>query len=72
MPEEKKNTLLQVSRFVELGVLLPACTFIGWLVGAGLDKWLHTTWLYLVGLIVGIAAGFVQLIRTVLKAEKEE
>ncbi len=69
MADERK-TLLQVSRFIELGVLLPACTFIGWLIGAGLDKWLHTSWMYLVGLIVGIAAGFVQLIRTVLKAEK--
>ena len=71
MADERK-TLLQVSRFVELGVLLPAATFIGWLIGAGLDKWLHTTWLYIVGLILGIAAGFVQLIRTVLAAEKKE
>ena len=70
MADEKK-TLLQLSRFIELGVLLPACTFIGWLIGAGLDKWLHTRWLYLVGLIMGIIAGFVQLIRTVLKAEKQ-
>jgi F0F1-type ATP synthase assembly protein I len=33
----------------------------------GLDRWLHTTWLYLAGLIVGIAAGFVELIRSVVK-----
>ncbi len=71
MADERK-TLLQVSRFIELGVLLPACTFIGWLIGAGLDKWLHTSWLYLVGLILGIAAGFVQLVRTVIAAEKKE
>jgi len=67
---DEKNTWLQVSRFIELGVLLPACTFVGWLIGVGLDKWLHTTWLYLVGLILGIVAGFVQLVRTVMKAEK--
>ncbi|HVP42463.1 MAG TPA: AtpZ/AtpI family protein [Terriglobales bacterium] len=66
-----RKTWLQVSRFIELGVLLPACTFVGWLVGAGLDRWLHTTWLYLLGLILGIAAGFVQLIRTVLAEEKK-
>ena len=71
MADERK-TLLQVSRFIELGVLLPAATFIGWLIGTALDKWLHTTWLYLPGLILGIAAGFVQLIRTVLAAEKKE
>ncbi len=67
---DDRNTWLQVSRFIELGVVLPACTFVGWLAGAGLDRWLHTTWLYLLGLILGIAAGFVQLIRTVMKAEK--
>lgn len=71
MADERK-TWLQVTRFVELGVLLPAATFVGWLIGAGLDKWLHTTWLYLVGLILGIAAGFVQLVRMVLAAEKQE
>ncbi|MBZ5645895.1 MAG: AtpZ/AtpI family protein [Acidobacteriia bacterium] len=72
MPEDKKNAWLQASRFVELGVLLPAATFVGWLIGAALDKWLHTTWIYLVGLILGIVAGFVQLIRTVLAAERKE
>lgn len=63
---------LRVSRLVELGVVLPAATFVGWLIGAGLDKWLGTTFLYLVGLLLGIAAGFVQLVRMVQKAEKEE
>jgi len=71
MADERK-TWLQVSRFIELGVMLPAATFVGWLIGAALDKWLHTTWLYLVGLILGIVAGFVQLVRTVLAAEKKE
>jgi F0F1-type ATP synthase assembly protein I len=70
MADEQK-TWLQVSRFIELGVLLPACTFVGWLIGAGLDKWLHTTWLYLLGLLLGIAAGFVQLVRMVLAEEKK-
>ena len=36
----------------------------GWLIGLALDHWLHTTWLYLAGLILGIVAGFVELIRT--------
>ncbi len=69
---DDRKTWLQVSRFIELGVVLPACTFVGWLAGAGLDRWLHTSWLYLVGLILGIAAGFMQLIRTVIAAEKKE
>ena len=41
----------------------------GWLAGLALDHWLHTTWLYLAGLIVGIIAGFVELIRTVTSSK---
>ena len=65
MPPENKNTWVQLARYSQLALVLPAATFVGWLVGVALDKWLHTSWLYLVGLILGIVAGFVELIRTV-------
>jgi ATP synthase protein I len=55
-----------MARYSQLALVLPATTFVGWLIGAALDKWLHTTWLYLLGLILGIVAGFVELIRTVV------
>jgi len=51
--------------------MLPAATFVGWIIGALLDRWLHTTWLYLAGLIFGIVAGFVQLIRSVIGSQSE-
>lgn len=54
-----------MARYSQLALVLPAATMVGWLIGVALDKWLHTTWLYLVGLILGIVAGFVELIRTV-------
>lgn len=57
---------MQAARYSQLAFVLPAATAAGWLIGLGLDKWLHTTWLYLVGLLVGIAAGFVELVRTVI------
>jgi len=63
-PPEKK-LWSQVGAYAQLGFLFPAATVVGWLIGAGLDRWLHTRWLYLVGLILGIVAGFVELIRTV-------
>jgi ATP synthase protein I len=64
---EKKNPWVQMANYAQLAVVFPAATVIGWLVGSALDRWLHTTWLYIVGLILGIAAGFVQLIRTAAK-----
>ena len=57
----------QVSRYLSLAFLLPAAVFIGYVMGAALDHWLGTTYLYLVFLILGIVAGFVELIRTLQK-----
>jgi F0F1-type ATP synthase assembly protein I len=64
---EPKSPLVQLARYSQLAVIFPAATVVGWLIGAGLDRWLHTTWLYLAGLILGIVAGFVELIRSVTR-----
>ena len=64
MPD-KKSPWVQMAQYSQLAFIFPAATFAGWLLGVALDRWLHTTWLYLAGLIVGIVAGFVELIRTV-------
>jgi F0F1-type ATP synthase assembly protein I len=63
---DKDNFWVQFARYSELAFVLPAAAAAGWLIGLGLDKWLHTTWLYLVGLLLGIVAGFVELVRTVM------
>jgi F0F1-type ATP synthase assembly protein I len=69
---EKRSFVIALARYSQLAFVLPAATLAGWIVGALLDKWLHTTWLYLAGLILGIAAGFVELVRTALKSEKSD
>ena len=68
-PPEKKSALVQLANYSQLAFIFPAATVAGWLVGLALDHWLHTTWLYLAGLIVGIVAGFVELIRTVTSSK---
>jgi F0F1-type ATP synthase assembly protein I len=75
MPDQdpkKESFWIQVARYSQLAFTLPACTVVGWLIGYALDKWLHTTWLYIVGLLLGIAAGFVELIRTVMSSEQKQ
>ena len=64
-PPRKKSMLVQLANYSQLAFIFPAATVAGWLIGLALDHWLHTTWLYLAGLILGIVAGFVELIRTV-------
>ena len=63
-----KTKWVEIEKYIQLGVLLPAATFIGWLIGHMLDLHFHSDWIYLVGLGFGIAAGFVQLFRVALKA----
>jgi len=68
--EQKKNFWLQFARYSQLAFVLPAALVVGWLVGAALDRWLHTTWLYLAVILLGIAAGFIELIRTAMRDTK--
>ena len=70
-PEQKRSFLLQLVQYSQLAFIFPAATVVGWLLGVALDRWLHTTWLYLAGLILGIIAGFVELIRTVMSSESK-
>lgn len=67
---EKKSFWLTFARYSQLAFVLPAALVAGWLAGAALDHWLHTSWIYLAGLLLGIVAGFVELIRTVMRDTK--
>ena len=69
-PGDKENFWVQAARYSQLAFVFPAALVVGWLVGAALDRWLHTTWLYLAGILLGIAAGFIELIRTVTRDDK--
>jgi F0F1-type ATP synthase assembly protein I len=64
------KSLVQVESLIQLALMIPIATVIGWLIGAGLDKWLHQHWIYIPGLLLGAAAGFVQIFRVVLAQGK--
>ncbi len=66
-PDPKENFWVQVARYSQLAFIFPAAVVAGWLIGLALDHWLHTTWIYLVGILFGIAAGFVELIRATMR-----
>jgi F0F1-type ATP synthase assembly protein I len=59
--------LVSAARYTAIAMTLPASTFAGYAIGYALDSWLHTTYLKIVFLILGIASGFVQLIRQLLQ-----
>jgi F0F1-type ATP synthase assembly protein I len=58
-----KKGWVQAEKMIELGITLPVATVLGWLIGDALDKKFHTSWIAIVGLIVGVAAGLTRLIQ---------
>ena len=66
-----KNVWRQIGRYSNLGMILPASVLVGLLIGAALDRWLKTSWITLVGLLLGCVVGFVELIRGAMRAGKE-
>jgi F0F1-type ATP synthase assembly protein I len=62
---DKKPSWKQIGDYASLGVMMPAATITGYLIGLALDRWLGTNFLYSVFLILGIAAGFMELLRIV-------
>ena len=48
---------------------VPSCVFAGYLIGYWLDKKFGTTYLYLVFMVLGIIAGFIQIFRFLKKHE---
>ena len=75
LPPEKRdreeNIWRQIGRYSNLGFVLPAAVVVGLVIGHMLDRWLNTSWMTLAGLLVGCVAGFIELIRGVIKAGKD-
>ena len=60
-----KSFWIKFGEYSQLAFLLPSTIFVGYAIGYLLDKWLGTKWLYMVFLLLGIAAGLIQTIRFV-------
>jgi len=71
-PSRKKDPLVSLARYSEVGFIIPAAVLLGFFLGKFADYWLHTQWLYLVGLLFGAVVGFWQMIRMALGAFKKD
>jgi len=67
-PPPKKTPLVTLARYSEIGFIIPAAILLGFFLGKLADYWLHTKWLYLVGLLFGAVVGFAQMIRMAVNA----
>ena len=68
----EESPWVTVARYSEIGFMIPAAVLVGYFLGLTADHFLHTHWIYLVGIIFGSVAGFVSMIRKALEASKDE
>jgi F0F1-type ATP synthase assembly protein I len=71
-PSQKKDPLVSMARYSEMGFIIPSAILLGFFLGKLADYWLHTKWLYLVGLLFGAVVGFWQMIRMAVDAFKKD
>lgn len=63
MNGKRDDAWIQVGKYLTLATLLPAASFVGYLMGYGLDHLFGTRFLRVIFLILGAIGGFVNLLR---------
>lgn len=70
---DAKSLWIAVSKVSYIGIFFGVAIFIGFFFGRWLDaRWQTTPWLSIVGLLVGVAAGFRELVRVAIRLRKDE
>jgi F0F1-type ATP synthase assembly protein I len=67
MGGSNKSLTTKAAEYSSLALVLPVSTFVGYLIGYWLDGRFGTQWIRIVFLILGTVAGFVQLIRQIMR-----
>jgi len=71
MAKKQTNVWARVGLYTSLGFIVPAGAFVGGACGWFLDRWLRTSPLLTVVLVfLGAAAGFIEILRILGRAEK--
>ncbi len=70
--DDSTNPWVVVARYSEIGFIIPAAVLLGFLLGKVLDYFLHTTWIYIAGLVFGGVVGFYEMIRIALRASNSD
>jgi F0F1-type ATP synthase assembly protein I len=63
IPKGQDNVWVQVAKYTSLAFVLPISTMVGYVIGWLLDKLFHTHFLYLIFIVLGVVAGFIELFR---------
>jgi F0F1-type ATP synthase assembly protein I len=64
------HNLAWLGKYLALGLTLPASVAAGYVLGALADHWLHIQFLRVLGILLGMAAGLVQILRELFRESK--
>ncbi|HEY2381356.1 MAG TPA: AtpZ/AtpI family protein [Terriglobia bacterium] len=70
--DDNRRSLKQLNFALSVGMVFPVSIVIGYVMGYFLDRWLGTTWLKILFLLFGVAAGFVNFVRMVSQMGNDE
>lgn len=65
----KDNTVKELGKYYSIAFLLPACVLVGFGIGYGLDRLFGTGFLRIIFLLLGVAAGIIEVVRELSKAD---
>jgi cadmium resistance protein CadD (predicted permease) len=70
MPNKPDNPLIWLGKYLSLALTLPASVAAGYILGALADHWLHVRFLRVIGIILGMVAGLIQVLRELSREQK--
>jgi F0F1-type ATP synthase assembly protein I len=70
-PRPRNKAIVSAGEYISLAFVLPAAVFVGYLIGTLLDRYFGTTFLSIVFLLLGSAAGLLEVVRKFLKDSKQ-
>ncbi len=70
MRPENQKSLIWLSKYLSLALTLPASVLAGYILGAVADHWIHMPVLRAVGILLGMGAGLIQIVREVSRDER--
>lgn len=63
MPQRPDKPVFWLGKYLSLALTLPASVATGYILGAVADHWLHLPFLRALGIVLGMAAGLIQILR---------
>jgi F0F1-type ATP synthase assembly protein I len=71
MPQRPGNPLIWLGKYLSLALTLPASVAAGYILGAFADHFLHMPVLRALGIMLGMAAGLIQIVRELSRESKK-